>query len=65
MGAGVGNACHDTWGTADYVLSRRDVVDVIAQCDEEVEEELSAAIVHLQLHGAAALEGAAGADDER
>ena len=32
--------------------------------DEQVEEERSAAGLHLHLHGAAALEGAAAADDE-
>lgn len=37
---------------------------MIAEGDEEVEEELAAAVVHLELHGAAALEGAAAADDE-
>jgi hypothetical protein len=37
---------------------------MVAQGDEQVEEELSATIEHLELHGAAALEGAAAADDE-
>lgn len=41
-----------------------DVVDVVGQGDEEVEEELAAAVEHLHLHGAAALEGGAAADDE-
>ena len=47
-----------------YLLSRGDVVDMIAESDEQVEEEGSSAVVHLQLHGAAALEGAPAADDE-
>ena len=42
----------------------RHVVDVVAQGDEEIKEELRAALEHLQLHGAAALEGAPAADDE-
>jgi hypothetical protein len=37
---------------------------VIAQRDEEIKEELGAAGHHLHLHCAAALEGAAAADDE-
>lgn len=37
---------------------------MIAQCDEQIEEELGAAGHHLHLHCAAALEGAAAADDE-
>lgn len=41
-----------------------DLVDVVAQGDEEVEEELGPAVEHLGLHGAAALEGGAAADDE-
>lgn len=41
-----------------------DVVDVVAQGDKQVEKELRPAVVHLQLHRAAALEGAAAADDE-
>ena len=42
----------------------RHVVDVVAQGNKQVEEELGAAVEHLQLHGAAALEGGAAADDE-
>lgn len=34
-----------------------DIVDVVAQGDEEVEEKLTAPIVHLELHRAALLEG--------
>jgi hypothetical protein len=37
---------------------------MVAQGDEQVEEELGVAVEHLELHGAAALEGAAAADDE-
>jgi len=40
------------------------VVHVVAHCDEEVEEHPAPGL-HLHLHGAAALEGAARADDER
>ena len=43
---------------------RGDVIDVVAQCHEEIKEELGSAIEHFKLHGAAALESAAGADDE-
>ena len=46
-------------------LSGRDVIHVVAERDEEVEEQLAAPVVHFQLHRAAALERAAGADDER
>lgn len=37
---------------------------MVAQRDKEVKEQLRATMVHLQLHGAAALEGAAAADDQ-
>jgi hypothetical protein len=37
---------------------------VIAQCNEQVEEQLAAAIVHLKLHRATPLEGAATANDQ-
>lgn len=50
-----------TW---ENIRSSGDVVDMVAQGDEQVEEELGAAVQHLELHGAAALEGAAAADDE-
>ena len=38
---------------------------MIDQSDEEVEEQRRPAGLHLHLHGAAALEGVAAADDER
>jgi len=41
------------------------IINMIAQRDEEVKEQLRASGHHLHLHGAAALEGAAAADDER
>jgi hypothetical protein len=37
---------------------------MIAQRDEQIEEQLRATSHHLHLHCAAALEGAAAADDE-
>jgi hypothetical protein len=37
---------------------------VVAEGDKQVKEELSAAVEHLELHGAAALERAPAADDE-
>lgn len=37
---------------------------VVAHCDEEIEEEWSAAILHFHLHGAATLEGVPAADDQ-
>ena len=40
------------------------VIDVVGQGDEQVKEELGAAVEHLLLHGSAALEGGAAADDE-
>lgn len=43
----------------------RDIVDVVAQRDKEVEEKWRSAIPHLKLHRAATLEGAAAPDDER
>ena len=43
---------------------RRDVVDVVAERDKQIKEELRLAVEHLELHGAAALEGAAAANDE-
>lgn len=46
------------------LLGARDVVDMIAEGNEQVEEELGAAIEHLELHGTAPLEGAAAPDDE-
>lgn len=42
----------------------RDIVDMIAESDKQVEEQLAATIVHLKLHCAAALEGRAAANDE-
>lgn len=48
----------------DDSLCSGDIIDMIAEGDEEVEEELRAAVVHLQLHGAASLEGTPAADDE-
>lgn len=41
-----------------------DVVHVVAEGDKEVKEQLAASVEHLGLHGAAALEGIAAADDE-
>lgn len=49
---------------ANLLGSRGYVINMIAQSNKEIEEELRAAVVHLQLHGAAPLEGAAAADDE-
>ena len=46
------------------LLSARNVIDMIAQSDEKVEEELGATVEHLQLHRPASLECAAAADDE-
>jgi hypothetical protein len=37
---------------------------MVAECDEEIEEEGAASVEHLQLHRATTLEGAATADDE-
>lgn len=37
---------------------------MVAEGDEEVEEQLATSVEHLGLHGAAALEGVAAADDE-
>jgi len=45
-------------------LAVRHIVDMITESDEQVEEELAAAVEHVHLHGAAALEGSAAADDE-
>jgi hypothetical protein len=47
-----------------YLRGTRDIVNVVAQGDEEVEEELGAAVEHLKLHGATSLECAAAAYDE-
>lgn len=41
-----------------------DVVHVVAESDKEIEEQLAASVEHLGLHGTAALEGVAAADDE-
>lgn len=41
-----------------------DVVNVVAEGDKKIEEQLAASVEHLGLHGAAALEGVAAADDE-
>lgn len=41
-----------------------DVVNMVAEGDKEVEEQLAASVEHLGLHGAAALESVAAADDE-
>jgi len=47
------------------LLCRTNVVHVVAQSDEQIKEQLRTAVEHLQLHGAAALESVAAADDER
>lgn len=44
--------------------SARDVINMVAQGNKQVEEELSIAVEHLELHSAATLESAAAADDE-
>jgi hypothetical protein len=43
----------------------RNVVNMVAQGDKKVEKQLRASVEHLQLHGAASLERAAAANDER
>ena len=53
----------DCWRPAGAEL--RQVVNVVAERDEEVKEHLRAALLHLHLHRAAPLEGLAAADDER
>lgn len=40
------------------------VVDMVGQGDKQVEKKLGAAVEHLLLHGSAALEGGAAANDE-
>lgn len=40
------------------------VVDVVGERDEQVKEELGAAVEHFLLHGSAALESGAAANDE-
>lgn len=37
---------------------------MVAEGDKQVEEQLAASVEHLSLHGAAALEGIAAADDK-
>lgn len=37
---------------------------MVTQCDEQVKEELAASVMHLELHGPAALECASASDDE-
>lgn len=46
------------------VLGGGNVVDMVAESDKEIKEQLRASVVHLELHGSAALEGTARADDE-
>lgn len=41
-----------------------DIVKVVAHGHKQVEEQLAAARLHLGLHGSAALEGLAAADDQ-
>ena len=53
----------DCWRSAGAKL--RQIVNVVAERDEEVKEHLRAALLHLHLHRAASLEGLAAADDER
>ena len=63
-------ACIDRYPLAsarsldDRRLSLHDVVDVVAHGNEQVEEQLRVALLHLHLHRAAAFEGLAAADDE-
>lgn len=37
---------------------------MVAECDEQVEKELTATVEHLKLHGTATLEGGPTTDDE-
>lgn len=46
------------------LLSRCNVVDMIAKCNKEVKEKRSSAVVHFQLHGAAPFERVAGANNK-
>lgn len=41
-----------------------DVVDVVGEGDKQIEKELAASVEHFHLHGTAALECVAAADDE-
>lgn len=50
-----------SWG----VLYRGNIVNVVAKSNKEIKEELGSAVVHLELHGTAPLEGAARANDKR
>jgi hypothetical protein len=49
---------------AEDLRNTRNVVNMITQCNEQIKEQLRSSSLHFQLHGAAALEGAAGADYE-
>jgi hypothetical protein len=51
-------------GRESSLRNRGNVVDMVAQCNEEVKEELTASSMHLKLHCAASLESAPAADDE-
>lgn len=37
---------------------------MVAEGDEQIKEELGAAVIHLELHSTASLEGAAASDDQ-
>lgn len=51
------------WSGLDS-LGGGNVVDVVAESDKQVKEQLRASVVHLELHSSATLEGTARADDE-
>lgn len=50
--------------SSEDLRSSRDIVNMVAKCNEKVKEELCAAVVHLQLHGTASLECASATDDQ-
>jgi hypothetical protein len=52
------------YGCRSNLRDAGDVIDVVAQGDEQIKEELRAAVVHLELQGPTALEGASASDDK-
>lgn len=51
-------------GKAEHLRNRCNIIDMVTECDEEIEEQLGPAGLHLHLHSAAAFECATTTDYE-
>ena len=54
----------DSEDTGHGLLSRREIIGMVTESNKKIKKKLGAAIVHLQLHRTAPLEGATRANDQ-